>query len=74
MLITGVLVISLALICDAAIGNVQEKAMKEYNGPNHEIVFYSYFVGFFYLFFALSLSGDIYNGLAYCNQVRFFFS
>lgn len=65
--------ISLALICDAAIGNVQEKAMKEYNGPNHEIVFYSYFIGLFYLLFALSLSGDIFSGLAYCNEVSFRF-
>lgn len=73
-LVTGVIVISLALICDAAIGNVQEKAMKEYNGPNHEIVFYSYFIGFFYLFIILFLDGDIFTGFAYCNQVRFFFS
>lgn len=35
---TGVLLISLALCADAAIGNVQEKAMKLHNGSNSEMV------------------------------------
>lgn len=34
----GVLLISLALCADAAIGNVQEKAMKLHNGSNSEMV------------------------------------
>ena len=34
----GVLLISLALCADAAIGNVQEKAMKIHNGSNSEMV------------------------------------
>lgn len=37
---TGVLLISLALCADAAIGNVQEKAMKLHNGSNSEMVPY----------------------------------
>lgn len=35
---TGVLLISMALCADAAIGNVQEKAMKLHNGSNSEMV------------------------------------
>lgn len=34
----GIVLISMALCADAAIGNVQEKAMKGYNGTNLEMV------------------------------------
>ncbi|KAG8237805.1 hypothetical protein J437_LFUL002413 [Ladona fulva] len=48
--ILGVMMISSALVCDAAIGNVQEKYMKIYKAPNTEVVLYSYAIGFMYLF------------------------
>ena len=35
---TGVLMISLALVADAVIGNVQEKTIKQYNASNSEVV------------------------------------
>ena len=35
---SGVLLISLALCADAAIGNVQEKAMREHQSTNREVV------------------------------------
>lgn len=38
LIFTGVILISLALCADAAIGNVQEKAMKLHNGSNSEMV------------------------------------
>lgn len=38
LLCLGVLLISMALCADAAIGNVQEKAMKLHNGSNSEMV------------------------------------
>ncbi|XP_043940863.1 adenosine 3'-phospho 5'-phosphosulfate transporter 2-like [Protopterus annectens] len=47
--VTGVILISLALCADAAIGNVQEKAMKLHNGSNSEMVLYSYSIGFIYI-------------------------
>ncbi|KAF9811234.1 hypothetical protein SFRURICE_002603 [Spodoptera frugiperda] len=47
----GVIVISLALLCDAIIGNVQEKAMKQHHASNNEVVFYSYAIGSIYLLF-----------------------
>lgn len=34
----GITLISMALCADAAIGNVQEKAMKLHNGSNSEMV------------------------------------
>lgn len=38
LIFKGVILISLALCADAAIGNVQEKAMKLHNGSNSEMV------------------------------------
>lgn len=65
----GVLMISTALLFDAVIGNVQEKAMREYNAPNNEVVLYSYGIGFVYLFVAMLLSGNIMTGLRFCATV-----
>jgi len=45
----GVVLISGALCADAAIGNVQEKQMKNYKASNIEIVLYSYSIGFVYI-------------------------
>ena len=38
ILFVGVVLISLALCADAAIGNVQEKTMKQYGASNTEVV------------------------------------
>lgn len=45
---SGVFFISLALCADAAIGNVQEKAMKRHHASNSEMVFPSVFFFFFF--------------------------
>lgn len=65
----GVVMISTALLFDAVIGNVQEKAMREYKAPNNEVVLYSYGIGFVYLFVAMLLSGNILSGLRFCATV-----
>ena len=39
---TGVVMISLALVADAIIGNVQEKTIKQYNASNSEVSLESY--------------------------------
>lgn len=62
----GIFLISMALVCDAAIGNVQEKAMREYRAPNHEVVFYSYGIGFIYLLVIMIGTGHFYAGLKFC--------
>jgi hypothetical protein len=65
----GVLMISSALLCDAAIGNVQEKSMKVYKATNTEVVLYSYSIGFAYLFFIMLATGDLGRGMAFCSMV-----
>ncbi|KAJ9601595.1 hypothetical protein L9F63_000249, partial [Diploptera punctata] len=64
----GVVMISSALLCDAAIGNVQEKSMKAYKATNTEVVLYSYFIGFLYLMVIMVLTGDLYRGITFCSQ------
>lgn len=61
--------ISTALLFDAAIGNVQEKAMREHKAPNNEVVLYSYGIGFVYLFVILLFTGDFVAGIKFCANV-----
>uniref|UniRef100_A0A6M2DZ47 Adenosine 3'-phospho 5'-phosphosulfate transporter 2 n=1 Tax=Xenopsylla cheopis TaxID=163159 RepID=A0A6M2DZ47_XENCH len=63
---TGIIMISLALLCDAVIGNVQEKAMKEFSAPNAEVVLYSYSIGFIYLFIILLATNNLLSGIQFC--------
>ncbi|XP_066991346.1 adenosine 3'-phospho 5'-phosphosulfate transporter 2 [Anabrus simplex] len=66
--VIGIFMISCALLCDAAIGNVQEKAMKTYKGSNSEVVLYSYAIGFMYLLIIMILSGDLQKGISFCSK------
>lgn len=61
--------ISLALLCDAIIGNVQEKSIKRYGAHNAEVVLYSYAIGFVYLFIIMLGTGDLMNGLDFFSKV-----
>ena len=61
--------INLALIADAIIGNVQEKAMKKYGASNSEVVLYSYSFGVVYLLVALIFSGRLIPAITTANQV-----
>lgn len=65
----GVVMISTALLFDAVIGNVQEKAMREYNASNVDVVLYSYGIGFGYLLILLTLSGNLLTSLRFCATV-----
>lgn len=67
----GVFVISLALLCDALIGNVQEKAMKSHNATNTEVVFYSYSIGFVYLLLIMIVNGSLISGFKFCLSVSY---
>ncbi|XP_023946904.2 adenosine 3'-phospho 5'-phosphosulfate transporter 2 [Bicyclus anynana] len=66
--IIGVIVISLALLCDAIIGNVQEKAMKQFQATNNEVVFYSYAIACVYLLVITGFSGVLTDGFTYCAK------
>lgn len=65
----GVVMISTALLFDAVIGNIQEKAMREYNASNVEVVLYSYGIGFCYLLILLTLSGNLLTSVRFCATV-----
>ncbi|ERL87376.1 adenosine 3'-phospho 5'-phosphosulfate transporter 2 [Dendroctonus ponderosae] len=65
---TGITMIFLALLCDAIIGNVQEKNMKSYGAPNAEVVLYSYAMGFVYIFVVMLLTGDFAAGVQFFGQ------
>nr|CAD7407941.1 unnamed protein product [Timema poppensis] len=66
--VTGVMMISCALLCDAVIGNLQEKSMKTYKATNTEVVLYSYSIGFVYLFVIMLVSGDLVKGILFCSK------
>lgn len=65
------IVISLALLCDAIIGNVQERAMKQFQATNNEVVFYSYAIASIYLLVITAVSGILKDGFMYCLEVCF---
>jgi len=62
----GVVLISLALCADGAIGNVQEKAMKQYSLTSSELVFYSYSIGLAIISFGLFFSGQFIPAYKIC--------
>lgn len=64
--------ISMALLCDAIIGNVQEKSIKSFKATNAEVVLYSYGIGFVYIFLVMLLSGDFQKGLIFFAKVSKF--
>lgn len=70
----GVIIISCALVFDAVIGNVQELAMKKHKASNSEVVFYSYGIGFLYLFVFMAISGDFVDGFQFSWNVSFQFN
>ena len=61
--------INLALVADAIIGNVQEKAMRKFGASYSEVVFYSYSMGVVYLAVALILSGRLVPAVVVANEV-----
>lgn len=59
----GIAMLSVALVADAVVSNVQEKAMKMHHAFNAEVILYSYGIGTCYLVFCLLLSGHLSSGL-----------
>lgn len=64
----GIIMISCALLCDAVMGNYQEKVMKEHEVPNAEIIFFAYLFGFLYLFVAMFVSNHLFSAFVFCAQ------
>ncbi len=61
---TGVIMLSVALVADAVVGNVQEKAMKAHKASNPEVILYSYGIGTLYLAVYLLFSGNLVSGFS----------
>lgn len=66
----GITMISLALLCDAVIGNLQEKSMKTFGAANAEVVLFSYSIGFCYVFLVMLITGDFVDGVEFFAQVH----
>ncbi|GFN93276.1 adenosine 3'-phospho 5'-phosphosulfate transporter 2-like [Plakobranchus ocellatus] len=64
----GITLISLALCADGAIGNVQEKTLKQYSAASGEMVLYSYGIGFLYILFGLLVTGNLIPAFQFCQQ------
>ena len=58
----GVAMISVALVADAVIGNMQEKGMREYGASGAEVIRYSYSIGLVYLLLFLLLTDSFFSG------------
>ncbi|XP_050508634.1 adenosine 3'-phospho 5'-phosphosulfate transporter 2-like [Diabrotica virgifera virgifera] len=65
---TGIIMISMALLCDAIIGNVQEQSMKNYGAANAEVVLYSYGIGFLYIFAVMLVTGNFFDGINFFSS------
>ncbi|XP_025109309.1 adenosine 3'-phospho 5'-phosphosulfate transporter 2-like isoform X2 [Pomacea canaliculata] len=53
---------------DGAIGNVQEKTLKQYGASNTEMVLFSYGIGFIYIFVGLGLTGGLLPAFQFCQK------
>ena len=65
---TGLAMISAALVADAAIGNMQEKEMKQHKASGAEVIYYSYSIGFVYLFAGLLLADSLFSGAQFFKE------
>lgn len=66
--ITGVVLISVALLFDAIVGNVQEKAMATYATPNSEIMMFSYSIGSVLLLLILAATQQLVPAVDFCAK------
>lgn len=57
-----------ALACDAAIGNLQEKVMREHHVAAAEIVFFSYAMGSVVIFLGLLASGSLWPAIQFASD------
>ncbi|OON17923.1 UAA transporter family protein, partial [Opisthorchis viverrini] len=61
----GLVLVSLALCCDGALGNYQELVMRKLRCCNTELLFYSYTIGFVVLLCGILLSGQFLPSVRY---------
>ncbi|CAF1412235.1 unnamed protein product [Rotaria sordida] len=64
----GVIIVCLALVADAIIGNYQEKVMKTYHVSNVELIFYSFTFGFLLILLGLLVTNNLFSSIAFWNK------
>ncbi|KAL4002684.1 UAA transporter family protein [Acanthocheilonema viteae] len=64
----GYVMISIALLFDAIIGNVQEKSLHTYKATTNEMILYSYSIGFMYILLGLMIYGNFLDGLYFFSK------
>uniref|UniRef100_A0A1I7VU37 Adenosine 3'-phospho 5'-phosphosulfate transporter 2 n=1 Tax=Loa loa TaxID=7209 RepID=A0A1I7VU37_LOALO len=64
----GYTMISVALLFDAVIGNVQEKSLHIYKASNNEMILYSYSIGFIYIMLGLIIYGNFLDGFYFFSK------
>jgi len=64
--LTGIFLISGALVSDAFISNLQEKTLKDYNVTQREMVFFSHTVGALYLLVFQLLTNQLHSAMQFC--------
>jgi len=72
----GVVIICLALVADALIGNVQEYVLKTYRASTSELMFYTKLFGLGFLLVTLVATGELLPGMRFMwanRHVYFFF-
>ncbi|RZF39329.1 hypothetical protein LSTR_LSTR000850 [Laodelphax striatellus] len=70
----GVVMIFCALLCDAIIGNFQEKVFKAQSPPMAEVVLYSYSIGFCILLTIMTMSGSLVRGILVVPHVFYMYA
>mmetsp|Transcript_19318 Transcript_19318/g.74193 ORF Transcript_19318/g.74193 Transcript_19318/m.74193 type:complete len:356 (+) Transcript_19318:124-1191(+) len=65
---TGIVLLLLALMADAMVGNTQEKTMKKYQGNTRELVFFSHLCGSLLILMIMIVNGQLFAALSYCNE------
>ena len=61
--------ISVALICDAALGNMQEGALHKFGEDTITVVLYEYAMGFVLISVLMVFSGDLFSGIEFSLKV-----
>lgn len=72
MICSGVLFVCLALVADAAIGNIQEKAVRLFHGTTLEVVFFTHLIGGIYILIGLVVTGELFQAILFCAEVGSF--
>eukprot|EP00802_Teleaulax_amphioxeia_P018536 Tamp_18730.p1 GENE.Tamp_18730~~Tamp_18730.p1 ORF type:complete len:420 (-),score=73.69 Tamp_18730:43-1188(-) len=61
--VLGIVLVSAALMAEVVIGSVQERVSSRFNAQLDELVFYTYFVGSFFVGIVCLVTGELWDGI-----------